>query len=115
MNFMRYSDEIKYELEKDYKIKKLFKKLSILGLVFTSVEFWKDLSLLISIILNLSNFFASYYDQTSRTLCLEQNECFEIKQWTETHTLFELSVKKIWKYNKWIMIFSMRCKLCNIC
>ena len=87
MEIMKYSDQVKYELEIDYNIKELASKIPIFGVVLTSIIFWKNLSLLISIFLNILNFLASHYEQTSTTLCVEENVCIEIKKWKEIQTL----------------------------
>ena len=87
MDIMRYSDQVKYELEADYKIKEIASKIPILGVILTNIEFWKDLSLLISISLNLLNFLASHYEQTATNLCVDENICIEIKKWKEIQTL----------------------------
>jgi hypothetical protein len=80
---MKYSDQVKYELESDYKIKEFASKIPILGVILTNIEFWKDLSLLISIILNLFNFLASHYEQDSYSLCINDGKCLEVKKWRE--------------------------------
>ena len=87
MEIMKYSDQVKYELEIDYNIKELASKIPVFGVVLTSIIFWKNLSLLISIFLNILNFLASHYEQTSTTLCVEENVCIEIKKWKEIQTL----------------------------
>ena len=91
MEIMRYSDEVKYELETDYKIKEFASKIPLLGVILTNIEFWKDLSLLISICLNILNFLASHYRQTPMTLCIDDGLCLEIKKWDEIQTLGGLS------------------------
>ena len=39
------------------KLKELAGKIPIIGVIFSNIEFWKDLSLLISLCLNILNFF----------------------------------------------------------
>ena len=87
MNIMRYSDQVKYELETDYKIKEFASRIPIFGVILSNIEFWKDLSLLISICLNILNFLASHYEQTSTNLCVDEDACLEIKKWKEIQTL----------------------------
>ena len=87
MSIMRYADQVKYELETDYKIKEFAAKIPIFGVIVSNIEFWKDLSLLISICLNLLNFLASHYEQTATTLCIDDGVCLEIKKWNEIQTL----------------------------
>ena len=93
MDIMRYGDQVKYELETDYKIKEFASKIPIFGVILTNIEFWKDLSLLISICLNILNFLASHYEQTATTLCVDDNVCIEIKKWNEIQTLGSLNEK----------------------
>ena len=87
MDIMRYSDQVKYELETDYKIKEFASKIPVFGVILTNIEFWKDLSLLISICLNILNFLASHYEQTAQTLCIDDGVCLEVKKWNEIQTL----------------------------
>ena len=87
MSIMRYADQVKYELETDYKIKEFAAKIPIFGVIVSNIEFWKDLSLLISICLNLLNFLASHYEQTATTMCIDDGVCLEIKKWNEIQTL----------------------------
>ena len=91
MDIMKYSDQVKYELETDYKLKELAGKIPIIGVIFSNIEFWKDLSLLISLCLNILNFLSSHYEQTSQTLCIDDGLCLEIKKWKETQTLGTLN------------------------
>jgi hypothetical protein len=56
MDIMRYADQVKYELESDYKIKEFASQIPIFGVILANIEFWKNLSLVISIFLNLFNF-----------------------------------------------------------
>ena len=104
MCIMKYSDQVKYELESDYKIKEFASKIPILGVILTNIEFWKDLSLLISIILNLLNFLASHYEQESYSLCIDDGKCLEIKKWREIQTLWGISEED---YDKIIRILSL--------
>ena len=58
MDIMRYSDQVKYELETDYTIKEFASKIPILGVIFTlfgdfSMEFLSDnLPLIIGVIVS---------------------------------------------------------------
>jgi len=105
MNIMRYSDQVKYELETDYKIKEFASKIPILGVILSNIEFWKDLSLLISICLNVLNFLASHYEQTSTNLCIDEGTCIEIKKWSEIQTLGGLSEDEYDKLIKSLSLF----------
>ena len=87
MDIMKYSNQVKYELETDYKLKEFAAQIPILGVIFSSIEFWKDLSLLISLCLNILNFLASHYEQTVQTMCIDDGICIEIKKWLEIQTL----------------------------
>ena len=87
MDIMKYSDQVKYELETDYRLKEFANKIPILGVIFSSIEFWKDLSLLISLCLNILNFLASHYEQKVQTLCIDDGLCFEIKKWEIIETI----------------------------
>ena len=87
MDIMRYADQVKYELETDYKIKEFASKIPILGVILTNIEFWKDLSLLISIVLNIFNFLASHYEQKPMTLSIGNGVVLEISKWEEIQTL----------------------------
>ena len=105
MEVMRYADQVKYELETDYKIKEFAYQIPILGVIFANIEFWKDLSLLISISLNILNFLASHYKQNATTLCLDEGVCLEIKQWKEIQTLGGLSENEYDNIIKSLSIF----------
>ena len=94
MDIMKYSDKVKYELETDYKLKEFAAKIPILGVIYSNIEFWKDLSLLISLCLNILNFIASHYEQTAQTLCIDDGLCIEIKKWNEIQTLGMLNEKE---------------------
>ena len=87
MDIMKYSDQVKYELETDYKLKEFAGQIPIFGVIFSNIEFWKDLSLLISLCLNILNFLSSHYEQTVQTLCIDDGLCLEIKKWNEIQTL----------------------------
>ena len=91
MDIMKYSNQVKYELETDYKLKEFAAQIPILGVIFSSIEFWKDLSLLISLCLNILNFLSSHYEQKAQTLCLGDGICIEIKKWLEIQTLGALN------------------------
>ena len=104
MDIMRYADQVKYELETDYKIKEFANQLPIIGVIFANIEFWKDLSLIISICLNILNFLASHYRQFSTTLCVDDDVCLEIKQWEEIQTLGGLTESE---YDRLIRILSL--------
>ena len=87
MDIMKYSDQVKYELETDFKLKEYAAYIPFLGVIYSNIEFWKNLSLLISITLNVLNFLASHYEQTSQTLCIDDGLCMEVKKWNEIQTL----------------------------
>ena len=87
MDIMKYSDQVKYELETDYKLKEFAGQIPLIGVIFSNIEFWKDLSLLISLCLNILNFLSSHYEQTVQTLCIDDGLCLEIKKWNEIQTL----------------------------
>ena len=87
MDIMKYSDQVKYELETDYKLKEFACKIPLIGVIYSNIEFWKDLSLLISLCLNLLNFLSSHYEQTVQILCIDDGLCLEIKKWNEIQTL----------------------------
>ena len=90
MDIMKYSDQVKYELESDYKIKEFASQIPIFGVILANIEFWKNLSLVISILLNLFNFLSSHYEQTAYTLCIGVTKCLEVKKWAEIQTLWGL-------------------------
>ena len=90
MDIMKYSDKVKYELESDYKIKEIASQIPIFGVILANIEFWKNLSLIISILLNIFNFLSSHYEQTAYTLCIEESKCLEVKKWVEIQTLWGL-------------------------
>ena len=94
MDIMKYSNQVKYELETDYKLKEFAAKIPIIGVIFSNIEFWKDLSLLISLTLNILNFLSSHYAQTAQTLCIDDGLCLEIKKWEEIQTLGTLGEKE---------------------
>ena len=75
-----------------------------MGVILTNIEFWKDLSLLISIILNLFNFLASHYEQEAYSLCIYDGKCLEVKKWREIQTLWGISEED---YDKIISILSL--------
>ena len=87
MDIMRYADQVKYELESDYKIKEFAAQIPIFGVILANIEFWKNLSLVISILLNIFNFLSSHYEQTAYTVCIGDTKCIEVKKWTEIQTL----------------------------
>ena len=91
MDIMKYSNQVKYELETDYKLKEFAAQIPIIGVIFSNIEFWKDLSLLISLGLNILNFLASHYEQTVQTICLDEGICIEVKKWLEIQTLGSLT------------------------
>jgi hypothetical protein len=91
MDIMKYSNQVKYELETDYRLKEFAAKIPIIGVIFSNIEFWKDLSLLISLGLNILNFLASHYEQTVQTICLDEGICIEVKKWLEIQTLGSLT------------------------
>ena len=92
-DIMKYSDQVKYELETDYKLKEFLGIIPIIGVIFSNIEFWKDLSLLISLCLNILNFLASHYEQEVQTLCIDDGLCLEIKKWRVVRTLGLLKEK----------------------
>ena len=104
MDIMKYSDQVKYELEMDYQLKEFAGRIPLIGVIYSNIEFWKDLSLLISLCLNILNFLSSHYEQTVQTLCIDDGLCLEIKKWNEIQTLGILTESQ---YDKLIKSLSL--------
>ena len=60
MNIIQYANALKFELEYSYTLRTLFDKIPFVGIIFHSVELWKDLSLLLNLLQNFFNIAANY-------------------------------------------------------
>ena len=93
MDIIKFSNKLKYELENDYYVKEFQYYLPICGIIFKSVELWKDLSLLLTIIQNIFIIFAVHKVGKIETLCLNMYNCVQIQRWVDEKTLFNMEVK----------------------
>ena len=90
MDILKFTNKLKYELENDYYVKEFTGHLPIIGLMFRSVELWKDLSLLLTIIQNFFNIFAVRKVGKLYTMCLTPENCVQIESWVDEKTLFNI-------------------------
>ncbi len=93
MDIIKFSNKLKYELENDYYVKEFQYYLPICGIIFKSVELWKDLSLLLTIIQNIFIIFAVHKVGKIETMCLDLYNCVQIQRWVDEKTLFNMEVE----------------------
>ena len=86
MDIIKFSNKLKYELENDYYVKEFQYYLPICGIIFKSVELWKDLSLLLTIIQNIFIIFAVHKVGKIETMCLDLYNCVQIQRWVDEKT-----------------------------
>lgn len=89
MNIMRYANELKFELEYSYKVRTFFDKIPIIGIIFHSVELWKDLSLILNLMQNFLNIAAVYKKGTITYHC-NNGVCEDEIEYTDEKTIFGL-------------------------
>lgn len=91
MDIIKFANKLKYELENDYQIKEFTNYLPLFGIIFKSVELWKDLSLLLNAIQNFFNIFAVYKVPQIFTMCIDPNNCAQIAYWTDQKSFFNMT------------------------
>ena len=109
MDILKFTNKLKYELENDYYVKDFTGHLPILGLIFRSVELWKDLSLLLTIIQNIFNIFAVRKVGKIYTLCLTPENCVQVESWVDEKTLFNINPEDFSKMLE--KLFIIQCTL----
>jgi hypothetical protein len=95
MDILKFSNNLKYELEYDYKIKRFLIFIPVIGIVFKHIELWKDLSLFLTLIQNFFNIAAFYKKSETQKICLDsQNslaDCFDITTFIDDKIYFNMS------------------------
>ena len=109
MDILKFTNKLKYELVNDYYVKEFTGHLPILGLIFRSVELWKDLSLLLTIVQNIFNIFAVRKVGKIYTLCLTPENCVQVESWVDEKTLFNINPEDFSKMLE--KLFVIQCTL----
>ena len=91
MDILKFANKLKFELESDYEIKQFTFYIPIFGVIFKSVELWKDMSLLLNAIQNFFNIFAVYKVGTAVTMCIDEDNCAQIEYWTDEKSFFNMT------------------------
>ena len=90
-DIMKYANEMKYELEKDYVIKECLFYIPIIGVVFKNVELWKDLSLILNIVQNFFNIFAVKKVGEYVTVWFDTVNVVNVGYWRDEKSFFNMT------------------------